>query len=122
MAKKTTVVNSKSTFEVDFSATVLTPAGKGGRHCALTVMLHQFACSQAVVERRISSDFGGCGREDVHLCWRRHQIDPVGRFHVTQRDDLEPVDGLRIVAAKGGRGVKKSAPGGAAEILDWFMP
>ena len=43
MAKKTTVVNSKSTFEVDFSATVLTPAGKGGRHCALTVMLHQFA-------------------------------------------------------------------------------
>ena len=37
-----------------------------------------------------------------HGCWRRLQIDPVCRFHVTQRDDLEPVGGLRIRAAKGG--------------------
>ena len=35
-------------------------------------------------------------------CWRRRQIDPVCRFHVTQRDDLEPVGGLGITAAKGG--------------------
>ncbi len=36
------------------------------------------------------------------LCWRRLQTDPARRFHVTQRDDLEPVGGLGIAAAKGG--------------------
>jgi hypothetical protein len=36
------------------------------------------------------------------VCWRRLQIDPVCRFHVTQRDDLEPVGGLGIAATKGG--------------------
>ena len=35
-------------------------------------------------------------------CWRRLQIDPVCRFHVAQRDDLEPVGGLEIAATKGG--------------------
>jgi hypothetical protein len=35
-------------------------------------------------------------------CWRRLQIDPVSRFHVTQRDDLESVGGLGIAATKGG--------------------
>ena len=35
-------------------------------------------------------------------CWRRRQIDPVCRFHVNQRDDLEPVGGLGIAATKGG--------------------
>ena len=36
------------------------------------------------------------------VCWRRLQIDPVCRFHVTQRDDLEPVGGQGIAATKGG--------------------
>ncbi len=30
------------------------------------------------------------------------QIDPLCRFHVTRRDDLEHVGGLGIAAAKGG--------------------
>ena len=38
----------------------------------------------------------------VKKCWRRCQIDPVCRLHVTQREDLEPVGGLGIVAAQGG--------------------
>ena len=35
-------------------------------------------------------------------CWRRRNIDPVCRFHVTQRDDCEAVGGLGIATAKGG--------------------
>ena len=42
------------------------------------------------------------GRIGLSDCWRRRHIDPVCRFHVTQRDDLEPVGGLGIAVAKGG--------------------
>ena len=35
-------------------------------------------------------------------CGRRRQIDPVCRFPVTQRDDLEPIAGRGIAAINGG--------------------
>ena len=35
-------------------------------------------------------------------CWRRRQIDPCCRFHVTQRDGLEPVAEHCEAAAKSG--------------------
>ena len=35
-------------------------------------------------------------------CGRRRQIDPVCRFPVTQRDDLEPIAGSGIAAINGG--------------------